>query len=85
MPKAARVGDSISHGGSIVGGSPDHFDEGKAVARIGDPAVCSQHGTVVITSGSGSTKVNGIPLARVGDSLSCGAVISSGSGSWNDE
>jgi len=85
MPKVARIGDTHSHGGTIITGSPDHFDQGKAVARIGDSAICVAHGTVTIVSGSGTTKVNGIPVARIGDSLSCGSAISSGSSQWTDE
>jgi len=85
MPKVARIGDSISHGGSVATGSPNHKDEGSPVARLTDTAYCFIHGTVSITSGSSHTKVNGLPIARIGDSLSCGAVISSGSSTWTDE
>ena len=84
MPRVARVGDPISHGGAIITGSPDHKDEGKPVARVGDSASCVKHGVVVIVAGSGPTTVNGRKLARVGDPLSCGAVISAGSGAHTD-
>jgi uncharacterized Zn-binding protein involved in type VI secretion len=80
MPAAARLGDSISHGGAITSASPDHVTDGIPTARLGDSAVCAIHGGVTIVAGSGFTKVNGRPRARVGDAVSCGAVISSGSG-----
>ena len=85
MPKVARITDTISHGGSIISGSPDHFDQGLNVARLGDQVACAEHGIVHITSGSGKTSVNNRPLARVGDSCSCGATITSGSSQWIDE
>lgn len=85
MPQVARISDSISHGGSIITGSPDTFNENLNVARVSDKAACAIHGIVEITSGSSKTFVNNLPIARIGDSLSCGAVITSGSTSWADE
>jgi uncharacterized Zn-binding protein involved in type VI secretion len=79
MPQVARVTDTISHGGTIVSGSPSCFCNGLAIARLGDAVMCDLHGAQTITSASGSVFANGIGIARVGDSVSCGAVISSGS------
>ena len=79
MPGVARVGDAISHGGSITTGSAKVFADGFPVARIGDSANCSVHGAVVITDGSSNVFAEGLGVARIGDSLSCGATIVSGS------
>jgi uncharacterized Zn-binding protein involved in type VI secretion len=79
MPKTARVGDAISHGGSIVAGSPDTLVNGIPVARLGDAVVCDIHGPGVIVTASPDILVNGLGLARLGDLISCGAVIVEGS------
>lgn len=75
----ARIGDPISHGGAIAGGSPNVFCNGLNVARIGDPVACLIHGAQSIATGSGSVFCNGSGVARVGDSITCGAVIVDGS------
>jgi uncharacterized Zn-binding protein involved in type VI secretion len=79
MPQQARVGDTISHGGTITRGSTDIIVSGLAAARQGDSVVCHAHGNQTITSGSPIVFVNGLAAARVGDSISCGATITSGS------
>lgn len=79
MPNAARLGDTISHGGAIVEGSPNTVDNGIPVARLGDAVICDIHGGQVISSASPDCFVNGIPRARFGDSISCGAIIVSAS------
>lgn len=86
MSEVARVGDTHSHGGTIIEGSPKHFDQGKAVARVGDKATCPIHGEVTIVTQGASQKYfdQGKQLAKVGTSLSCGAVINSGSPVWTD-
>jgi uncharacterized Zn-binding protein involved in type VI secretion len=78
------VGDSASHGGSLIGpGSPStRIDGGIKVCRVGDIYACPVHGPNPINSGSGITKVDGAALARVGDSTACGATITSGSPTW---
>lgn len=86
MPKTARLSDSISHGGVIITGSPDHWDENLNVARLTDLAACAKHGIVVVIGMSKHTKVNNLTLARVGDPCTCGAVIVTGSShQWLDE
>jgi uncharacterized Zn-binding protein involved in type VI secretion len=79
MPKVARAGDTISHGGQIISGSPDCFCNEQQVARLGDSVLCAIHGVQAISSASSTTFANNIGVARVGDSITCGAVISSGS------
>ncbi|MDZ3992510.1 PAAR domain-containing protein [Pseudomonas sp. Teo4] len=51
----------------------------KPIILVGHPHICPIHGEGVVTSGASSASVNGIPIARVGDSISCGAVIETGS------
>lgn len=79
MLGVARAGDTISHGGSIISGSPKVFADGLPVARIGDPAVCNQHGAVTIITGSSKVLADGVGVARINDKLSCGATIVTGS------
>ncbi len=50
----------------------------RRVARLGDPAFCPRHGSVRIVSGQAEFRINGHPVARQGDRLSCGAIITSG-------
>lgn len=51
------------------------------VARASDSHACPQKGHSVntISSGSDDVFINGLPVARVGDSTSCGATIVTGS------
>ena len=78
MPAVARVGDAISHGGTITSGAARTLAEGQPVARQGDAVSCSEHGMQTITGGSGTVLVEGKPMARVGDAISCGATIIAG-------
>mgnify|MGYP000615523301 CR=1 FL=1 len=80
MAGKARQGDVISHGGFI--GMPLQTSvrvNGLLVARLGDPVGCNQHGPQSITSGSGTVKCGGSPVAKIGDLISCGATIVGGS------
>lgn len=79
MPLAARLGDTISHGGAIVSGSPIVFIDGRPGARLGDAVACSLHGPQVIVTGSAIVSYDCMPAARMGDTTSCGATIVSGS------
>lgn len=78
MP-VARIGDPISHGGAIAGGSQNVFCNSLNVARIGDPVACLIHGAQSIATGSGSVFCNGRGVARLGDLITCGATITGGS------
>ncbi|MBB3257462.1 putative Zn-binding protein involved in type VI secretion [Paraburkholderia bannensis] len=66
------VGDTHSHGGRVVAGAPNSRIAGKAIARIGDAAVCAIHGPTVIVEGSGNAKYDGRAAATDGDLLACG-------------
>ncbi|MCE8044381.1 hypothetical protein HOP60_19755 [Halomonas daqingensis] len=49
------------------------------LAKVGDKVACScKGGPHRIVSGASTAKVDGIPVARVGDKSSCGASITSG-------
>ncbi|WP_411834687.1 PAAR domain-containing protein [Pseudoxanthomonas mexicana] len=69
------IGDSISHGGSVVGGSPATDIEGRQVARLGDPVACRKCGPTRIASGDPGVIVDGMPVARHGDRTACGATL----------
>jgi uncharacterized Zn-binding protein involved in type VI secretion len=79
MPGAARLGDTISHGGSIIEASDNVLTNGRGSARVGDKVWCNRHNLRTIVTGSGSVLVNGRGFARIGDSISCGATIVTGS------
>lgn len=80
MPSVARLGDSSSHGGTIVSASSTVKANGIGVARNGDLHSCPipTHGTTAISSNS-SVKVESQSIITVGCVAGCGAVISSGS------
>lgn len=50
------------------------------IARLDDKVVCpSCKGGQIIVSAAPNATFQGIPIARVGDRISCGAVITTGS------
>lgn len=62
--------------------SSDVFTNGIRAARAHlDVAQCSKHSTPhpPIAAGSGTVFINGLPAARIDDSIACGAVITGGS------
>lgn len=90
MPAIARLGDGLSghdcyppH--SLNSASDNVFVNGVGVCKFGDistehacPDTLPHSGN--ISSGSTSVFVNGQPAGRIGDPISCGSVIISGSG-----
>lgn len=54
----------------------------KPIVLVGHKHSCPIHGTGTVVSGAATADVNGRPIARVGDSISCGAVIQSGSANY---
>lgn len=83
MTPIARIGDSISHGGSINSGSPNWKCNGIPIARVTDTAICDIHGLVTIVTGSPPPRTcDNLPIARIGSLCSCGATIVSGSPNW---
>ncbi len=72
------LGDTTSHGGTVVSASPSSDCDGKGIARIGDKVTCprSGHGSVtVIATGDPTAMIDGKPAARNGDKTACGATL----------
>ena len=80
MPAAARVGDTTTHGGTIVGpGNATVLIGGMPAAVVGDTHECSlppnghQPTASPFPAGSGTVLIGGVPAVRVGDTCICGA------------
>ncbi len=80
MSQVIRLGDTSSHGGSMVSASGKFTVNGKVVCVNGDSHDCPIpfHGTTSVSSANSLTS-GGQPVVRTGDSAGCGAVLSSGS------
>jgi uncharacterized Zn-binding protein involved in type VI secretion len=92
MPPVTRtnVDPSTGHGGyvprpSTPNGSTDTFVNGQGTVRVTDawpdhtdPGPPDTHGSNQ-SSGSSTVFVNGLALARIGDSISCGDFCAAGS------
>lgn len=74
------IGDTSSHGGSIITGSDTTSVQGQPVAREGDLHVCpiQGHGTTSLSSIQSKLIIDGKPAITVGAVAGCGAVITSG-------
>lgn len=87
MPTGARLDNlTTGHDGypptPFVSSSPNVFIKGKGVIRVGDSATDHSKPNfpphpVVSAGGSGTVKINGLPLSRTGDPTSCGDHIAS--------
>lgn len=77
MALIARLGDSSSHGGSIITCAAVTTTEGILTARVGDLHSCPipGHGITPIVNGSGNFKTEGKITAVAGSVAGCGAVI----------
>lgn len=81
MPAAARVGDTTTHGGTVIGpGVATVLINGKPAAVFGDNHVCvippspSGHPTTTpFVKGSTKVLINNKPALRAGDTCVCGA------------
>ncbi|WP_176114443.1 PAAR domain-containing protein [Burkholderia cepacia] len=51
----------------------------RPIVRVGHRHSCPIHGEGVVIGGAESAAINGRAVARVGDRISCGAVIQTGS------
>lgn len=79
MTLIVRLGDTSTHGGTIVTSASKTYAEGPRVARLGDILMCPIHGPNAIVSGSPNTITENRPTARhMVDSTSCGALVISG-------
>jgi uncharacterized Zn-binding protein involved in type VI secretion len=81
MALIARLGDSSSHGGTIITCAAVTKTEGILTARVGDLHTCPipGHGVTAILSGSGNFKTEGKITAVSGSQCGCGAIIIAGS------
>lgn len=84
MPSVCRIGDICNGHPNVpprpcIEGSPNVFANGLAVHRQGDAwDIHGNHGGV-LSSGSSTVFVNGKELGRVGDPISCGTTVATGS------
>ena len=85
MPPAARVGDTTTHGGTIVGpGMATVTIGGMPAAVVGDTHVCvlppnaHQPTASVFPSGSTGVTIGGVPALRTTDACICGAMAAVG-------
>lgn len=51
----------------------------KPIVLVGHQHNCPLHGAGTVVSGASQAQVNGRAIARIGDQISCGAVILTGS------
>jgi uncharacterized Zn-binding protein involved in type VI secretion len=73
-------GFAIVDTGQIVGASPDVFGNVPPAARATDPVICRWHGgNQQIAEGSATVLLDGLPAARIGDRITCGAEIATAS------
>lgn len=81
MPGALALGgDCIDHGGYLLTTQNTVFVNGRPIARVGDPVMCSIHGITRIAAGADtSVYSSGKPIAKIGDITECGARIRGGS------
>jgi uncharacterized Zn-binding protein involved in type VI secretion len=88
MPNLCRVGDINQTGGAIIGGASTVFANGLKVGQLGNQltphAPWSKkahppHRKATVTSGSPTVFADGIAVARVTSSNSCGHSMAQGS------
>lgn len=89
MAQIARHGDTITRGGVIQARTTKVFVNGLRVAMVGDiatphPHVAPHHtyiisGATIIGGSSKDFGEGGFQIARIGDPLSCGCFIITGS------
>lgn len=77
MALIARLGDTSSHGGTIITCAAVTRVEGQLVARVTDLHSCPipGHGITPIVNGSGNFKTEGQITAVYGSQAGCGAII----------
>lgn len=80
--KIVVVGDSTSHGGVVISGSPIRLLDGKPIARLGDMVSCplkypnkKPHGINPIIEGEPAFGINGVPVALHGHKTACGCTL----------
>jgi uncharacterized Zn-binding protein involved in type VI secretion len=76
------VGDTTTHGGRVISGSPTHTLRGRQIARLGDLVDCvahypdgRPHGVNKIIECSAAVTVGGIPVVLEGHKCECGCAL----------
>ncbi|MFC0253484.1 PAAR domain-containing protein [Massilia consociata] len=76
MPEIIRMGDSTSHGGKVIEGSPFDICMGKPIAYMGHKVQCPKcKGVFPIVEGALTTTFYGKGVALAGMKTACGAVL----------
>jgi uncharacterized Zn-binding protein involved in type VI secretion len=72
-----RLGDSTSHGGTVITASMTHTIDGIGIARVGDSLVCPipGHGKNVIVEGAQNYLIGGRMVALHGHRGACGCTL----------
>ncbi|HBN9879252.1 TPA: PAAR domain-containing protein [Pseudomonas aeruginosa] len=80
MPEIIRKGDKTDHGGTVLEGFAQTNLNGQPMAGVGHQVSCPKcKGVFPIAEGSGTLKVDGVPVALHGMKTACGAsLIASG-------
>jgi uncharacterized Zn-binding protein involved in type VI secretion len=75
----ARLGDTSTHGGTIITSAKKTRAEGPLIARLGDILACPIHGpNPIVSNVSVTVPVEGQPAAHTGSVTACNAQIISG-------
>ncbi|USZ50662.1 PAAR domain-containing protein [Halomonas sp. DN3] len=76
------LGDTTSHGGTVVSAQSNYLLNGTPVAVVGDMVACPQkgHGVCPIVEGHPTITLNGKSVAFHGCHTACGATLSSACG-----
>lgn len=78
--KHARVGDSLTHGATLITGSGLRTIEGRKTVRRGDLVNCPEHGVnPIVTTISSPVQTESPQDAHVTSVAQCGAVVITGS------
>lgn len=78
--KITRVGDSLSHGATVITGESIRLVDGKKVARRGDLVNCPKHGVnPIVSTISNPLTTTGPNTAHLCSVAQCGAVLITGS------
>jgi len=78
-PSVSRDGDTTNHGGTISSVITSTRVNNRLVLTIDAIHHCPLHGDNPVVTGSSIYRVESKPVARIGDSTACGAVITTGS------
>lgn len=81
MGNVVRLGDSSSHGGSMISAGSTVLVNGVPVCVDGDSHSCPipDHGVTSVTASSSVRSTGGKRVVKIGDGAGCGAVITQGS------